>query len=245
LIAELTASCFANAHSENQSNNLGHNVTLETSALNILFDKNDSLPLSYEVIKLKGHFNGKTDGQSIKIVVKNALSKTGTNITPHWNKTNNGEIFAVSKTDPVITPRLKRIDILKNQANVCYEGYLENLKIVSFTIRYTVKDQTVYITMEDVIEQNGYKLIEIQTSSLVSIYQTDGASWLAHGDGGDYYADLAAAKPCVLKDGWSKDFPYFPNFNYFPLVIMGNGKVNSSMEVQGYYAAMRMKGMLI
>jgi len=233
LLCLLGLICCPGIINADSKKNMYENVTsLKSSLIGITFDNADGLPLWYDLISLKAQFKGK--GQSIKIVVKSVLKKTDANITLNRNKTGQGEIYVVSKRDTIITPLLKRIDILKNQADVCYEGYLDNLKIVSFTIRYTVKDQAVYITMEDVIEQKGYELIEIQTNSLVSVYQTDGVAWLAHGDGGGYYTDLASAKPCKLKDGWTNYFPYFPNFNYLPLVMMGNGKVNSSMEVQGY-----------
>lgn len=222
--------CTAVLTAEAQQKKPKNVVVLKSSLVNITFDNEDGLPIRYELKRLKKQLKGKEDGQTIKIV----LSKTDTNNTLNVKKTSNGEIYMSSETDMVITPRLKKIDILKNQANVCYDGYLDNSIRVVFTIRYTVKNETVFITMEDVIERDGYELIEIQTNSLVSVYQTNGSEWLAHGNGGGYYSDLASARNSVLKDGWAKEFPYFPNFTYLPLVMMGNGKVNSSMEVQGY-----------
>lgn len=188
------------------------NVMLVTKLVGITFDKMDGLPVKYELRALKESFKGKEKGRTIKILIKNALARK----------------------DSLITPRLKNIDISKNQADVHYEGYVNDLKIVAFTIRYAVKGQAVSATMENVAEQNGYELIEIQTGSLVTISQSDGTAWFAHGDGGGYYSDLAVAKPSVLKVKKDNDFPSFPNFSYLPLVMMGNGKINSSMEVQGY-----------
>jgi len=222
--------CVAKA----QQNNSGNPTALESSMLNITFDSRDGLPVRYDLPKLKGQFSGKEVGRTIKVVVRKSLSQSRISFLPVTNKTGNGEIFIPGKTDTVIVPLMKKKILVKNIADISYDGYLDNLRVVAFTIRYVIKDQTVFVTLEDVIEQNGYELVEIQTSSLVSLIETDGAAWLAHGDGGGYYTDLAGAKPCKLKDGWSKDFPYFPNFTYLPLVIMGNGKLNTSMEVQGY-----------
>ncbi len=214
--------------------NTENEVKLRSTLLEITFDSKDGLPLWYDLPKLKEQFNGKEDGQTIRIVLKKVIKSANRSIQSILNKTGNGEIFLPNKTDTVIIPLLKQIYIQKKQADVRYEAFLENLKIVSFSIRYIVENLTVFITIADVIEENGYELVEIQTKSLVSIAQKVGNEWLAHGDGGGYYIELAAAKPCVLKDGWSKDFPYFPNFTYLPLVVMGDGKVTCAMEVQGY-----------
>lgn len=217
---------------EAPENNPKKEIRLRTPHMAITFDKEDGLPLLYQLPMVKEQFNGKEEGQSIKIIIKKVSNKIGPSL--EMVKTDNGEIYIPSENDTSIIPRLKRINIFKDRADVCYEGYLHNLKIGSFTISYAVKDRTVYISMEDVVELNGYELLEIQTPSIVSVSETGGGAWLAHGDGGGYYTDLASAKPCKLKDGWTKDLPYFPNFNFLPLVMMGNGKVNSSMEVQGY-----------
>ena len=228
-----TGNVISQTHSQKHENV----VILYTPLVNIIFDGKDGLPLSYELLRLKEQFKGKDDGQTIKVV----LSKKNRDNTLDLKKTANGEYYMKSKTDMVVVPHLKKIDILKDQANVSYEVYSDNSIKVSFTIRYSIKDETVFITLEDVIERNGYELIEIQTNSLVTIYQTNGNEWLAHGNGGGYYSDLASARSAELNDGWSKEFPYFPNFTYLPLVMMGNGKVNSSMEVQGYLSNTKLK----
>ena len=207
---------------------------LVTPQLTVTFDNRYGLPVRYDLPELNEQFIGKEEGQSIKIVVKKASGKSEFKLNPDVIKTGNGEIFMPGRTDTIINPVLKKINISVNQADVCYDGYLGNLKIVTFNLRYLVKGQSVFLTMEEVVEGKGYELVEIQTKSLASINQKEKAAWLAHGDGGGYYTDLAGAKPSALKDGWSKDFPYFPNFSYLPLVMMGNGKVNCSMEVQGY-----------
>lgn len=197
------------------------NVTLNTKLVGITFDRKDGLPVKYELPALKESFKGKEKGQTIKISVKKAFDKNRSGIS-------------LARKDTLIIPRLKKIDISGNQADVHYEGYSGGLKIVAFTIRYAVNDLAVSVTMENVSEQNGYELVEINIGSLVTISQSDGPAWFAHGDGGGYYADLAVAKPSVLNVKKEIDFPCFPNFSYLPLVMMGNGKINSSMEVQGY-----------
>jgi hypothetical protein len=224
-----------------QQNKPGNIFRLSSPLIGITFNNLDGLPMQYELLRLKEQFRGKEETESIKIVIRKASHKPPQNYSNNTIKTSNGEIYIPEETDKVITPRLKNVNILNDQADVCYEGYLDDIKTVSFTLRYKIKGETVYLTMEDVIEQTGYELIEIQTNSLVSVNQTDGTAWIAHGDGGGYYTDLINAKPCVLKDGWSKDFPYFPNFNYLPLVMIGNGKLNCSLEVQGYLCNTQLK----
>jgi hypothetical protein len=230
---------------EAQQNQSGNSSRLEAPMVNITFDSRDGLPLRYDLKKLKGQFRGKEEGRTIKVMVRKSLSQSGISFLPVTNKTGNGEIYIPGKTDTVIIPVMKRTVLSKNMADIGYEGYLDNLRIVAFTIRYSIKDQTVFLTLEDVTEQNGYELVEIQTSSLVSVAESDGVTWLAHGDGGGYYTDMTSARTCTLKDGWSKDFPYFPNFTYLPLVIMGNGKVNTSMEVQGYLSNTQLEVFMI
>lgn len=191
---------------------------LKTPLVNINFDNKDGLPLSYELLKLKEYFKGKSEGQSIKIILRNIQSRTDTSITPV----------------------LKNIEISAKQANVRYAGYLNESKVVDFTLRYAVQGFSVLMTMENVNELNGYVLIEIQTNSLVTVKDVTGNEWVAHGDGGGVYAKLKDAKPCELKDGWMPGWMDFPNFTYLPLVLMGNGKVNCSMEVLGYLCNTRL-----
>jgi hypothetical protein len=207
---------------------------LVTPLLNITFDAADGLPLQYDLPELDGKFRGRQAGHTIKVVVRKAIDTLKPPSIVAATKTGNGEIYIPGKSDTLIIPRLLRTDILENRADIYYEGMLDRARVVSFCLRYTVDKQLVSLTLEEVSEQNGYELVEVHTPSLVTVLQSDGKTWLAHGDGGGYFTDLVTAKPCILKDGWSADFPYFPNFSYLPLVMMGNGKVNCSMEVQGY-----------
>ena len=231
----LGITCWMSVLNADAKQNKSDNVTsLRSSLIGITFNNVDGLPLWYDLIRLNEQFKGKESGQSIKIVVKKITDKSAVKMTSNWIKTGNGEIYIPNEKDTVLIPRLKTININKNQADIRYDGYLDNSKIVSFTIQYAIKDESIYVSIDNVTELNGYELVEIQTPSVVSVSESDGNVWLAHGDGGGYYTDLASARPCELKDGWTKDFPYFPNFNYLPLVMMGDGKVNCSMLVQGY-----------
>jgi len=120
------------------------NVTLNTKLVGITFDRKDGLPVKYELPALKESFKGKEKGQTIKISVKKAFDKNRSGIS-------------LARKDTLIIPRLKKIDISGNQADVHYEGYSGGLKIVAFTIRYAVNDLAVSVTMENVSEQNGYR----------------------------------------------------------------------------------------
>ena len=69
----------------------------------------------------------------------------------------------------------------------------------SFTLRYKADDATVYITLEDVHEAEGYELIQVELPRLVTVREEDGAAWLAHGDSGGSLAFLKQATPGRLK----------------------------------------------
>jgi hypothetical protein len=63
-----------------------------------------------------------------------------------------------------------------------------------FTLRYSIEDCSLHVTLEDVREQVGFELISITMPSLVSVDEDERDAWLAHGDAGGDMVALREAK---------------------------------------------------
>ena len=100
----------------------------------------------------------------------------------------------------------------------------------SFTLRYKVDDGSVYITLEDVREAEGYELIDVKLPRLVTVREEDGAAWLAHGDSGGSLA--------LLKDatsGWLKPNTFWGDvLASLPVVMLGKDHALCVQEVTAY-----------
>lgn len=135
---------------------------LVSGLLSITFDRQDGLPVRYDLAGYQEPFTGKEQGQSIQIAVKKKSGKPSTSIFQGITKTGNGEIYVPDTSVCLIKPRYVKTEFSKNQADARYEGFLNDVQAVSFTIRYLIKDQTVFVSMADVMEEKGYELIELK-----------------------------------------------------------------------------------
>jgi hypothetical protein len=159
---------------EAQKFNSGEPVSLRTPSLNIIFDRKNGMPLKYELPLLKENFTGRDGEQSIKIEVRKSRHIKPENIKPFIKRTSEGEFLVPDKTDTILIPSLKEIDTRGNEAIAIYEASIGRTKIVSFNLMYRINEQSFDLSLEDVIEQNGYELTEVQINSMVSIKQAEG-----------------------------------------------------------------------
>lgn len=188
-------------------------LILHTEQINISFDNKDGIPVSYDLIGSKETVKGKPD------------HTTGLDIVMRHKTT---------RQDTLLTANFVNIDFSENAAFANYCASVDGRKTIQFTLKYEIDDLSVKLTLDKVVEDDPYLLIEVRNNSLITFTDETGKEWLAHGDAVGFYSTVKDAKTCVLPDGCSKDFVDFPNFTYLPLVMMGNTKVNCSMETEGY-----------
>ena len=67
--------------------------------------------------------------------------------------------------------------------------------MASFMLRYELNGAEVLVSLEAVLEEQGFELIDVGMPDLASVREDDGGAWLAHGDGGGSVIMLAKAKP--------------------------------------------------
>ncbi len=95
---------------------------------------------------------------------------------------------------------------------------------------YRVKGASLILTLENVVEQPGYELIEIALPRLVAMSEAVPYAWMAEGRDGGSFVRLADAKSVRLDDD--------DNFGrisiQLPIGLVGAGDVGCLMEVQSY-----------
>jgi hypothetical protein len=95
---------------------------------------------------------------------------------------------------------------------------------------YRLKGASLTLTLENVVEQPGYELIEIALPRLVAMNEAEPQAWMAEGRDGGSFVRLADAKSVRLDDD--------DNFGrisiQLPIGLVGAGDVGCLMEVQGY-----------
>lgn len=186
---------------------------LKTQQLSLVFDEKDGLPTYYRLNGSEKTVKGKVSNESeLKIVLRDKTARTDTTLSAQFDNFDFGANYAT--------------------ATYCinYQGEIAG----KFALKYNVSQTTVTILLDNVQEYNNYLLIDIKIPSLITFQNHKGTEWLAHGDGAGVYSTIKNAKTCILHDKWSNDFPDFPNLTYLPLIMMGDNKVNCSMEVMGY-----------
>src|SRR5437588_3697708 len=86
------------------------------------------------------------------------------------------------------------------------------------------------VSLEDVLEEQGFELIDVGLPELASVREDDGGAWLAHGDGGGDLVMLSKAKAGRLR----------PNRFWggvaatLPVVMIGTNRMLCVEEVQSY-----------
>jgi len=153
-----------------------HTVTLRAASIEILFDSNEGLPYQYHLLKSGRRFRGEAFG--------NALTATVHCKEPRG--------FATV----IIKPKAGKVS--EESVDFIFTAmYAPNAAAADFTLRYSLNASTLWVTLEDVHEHEGFELISLSMPSLVTVDEGAEDAWLAHGDsGGDWVAlrDAAAGK---------------------------------------------------
>jgi hypothetical protein len=99
-----------------------------------------------------------------------------------------------------------------------------------FSLRYAIDGASLLVTMEDVVEQPGFELIEVALPSLASVRETDQKAWLAQGRDGGSFVRLMEAIPHVYEDD--------DNFGrisiQLPMGAVGTDRIGCLMEVTSF-----------
>ena len=99
-----------------------------------------------------------------------------------------------------------------------------------FAMRYALDHATLTVTMENVLEQPGFQLIEVRTPRLVSVRDSDAQAWLAHGEQGGHLVMLADAHEGTLKPNtfWGEVL------GTLPVVMVGHAQAMCVQETTAY-----------
>jgi hypothetical protein len=100
----------------------------------------------------------------------------------------------------------------------------------SFSLRYSIEDSSLILTMEDVVERPGFELIEVALPSLATVREGDQAAWMAQGRDGGSFVHVAEAKPYRYDD----DDNFGRISTELPIGAVGAGGIGCLMEVTAF-----------
>ena len=184
-------------------------ITLKSGPLTVILDSADGLPFRYEF-----------QGESL------------------WGEDTGSPVSAViCQTHPrsYSTIPLKVASLRRTQDSVVFtfEVRSQENDAATFSLRYSIKNATLILTMEKIVEQPGFELIEVALPNLVTVRESDPSAWLAQGRDGGSFVRLAAAKPYVYPDD--------DNFGrisiQLPMGAVGTERIGCLMEVTSFMDA--------
>ena len=169
-------------------------VILRSASLEASFDATDGLPFEYRLLKSGIRFKG--EGFAAPLYVRLCRRKP-------WG-------FAE------VAARPTRSRVSERSVDFSFSAmYAPNAAGADFTLRYTIEDCSLLVTLEDVREHDGFELISIAMPSLVSVDEDERDAWLAHGDAGGDVVALREAKAGKLgleyllgRDQWNSSGHY-------------------------------------
>jgi hypothetical protein len=147
-------------------------VTLKSSQLEVTFDPLKGLPTEYRLSSNKATIRGAMSSE-VTATIYRASSHGYTN-------------FAV---------RPEVIRATKTRADFQFTAREKGAPMASFMLRYELNGAAVLVSLEAVVEEQGFELIDVGLPDLASVREEDGGAWLAHGDGGGSVVMLNKAKP--------------------------------------------------
>jgi Endo-alpha-N-acetylgalactosaminidase len=161
-----------------------HQLVLRSKRLEATFDADDGLPYEYHWIASGARLRGEDFGGKMTATVCEKAA---------WR------FFAAPlNAVPVKVDRSGTGDAIGFSFTV-NDG---SRKCASFRIVYDLRPggdaESIFITMDEVSESDGYELIEVAMPRLVTVREEEGVSWLVHGDAGGHFVPLADAAPGAL-----------------------------------------------
>ncbi len=147
-------------------------VALKSSQLEVTFDPLKGLPVEYRLSSNKATIRG---------AVSSEVTATMYRASSH------------GYTNFAIRPEVIRSS--KTRADFQFTVREKGVSMASFMLRYELNGAEVLVSLEAVLEEQGFELIDVGLPDLASVREEDGGAWLAHGDGGGTVAMVSKAKP--------------------------------------------------
>ena len=69
---------------------------------------------------------------------------------------------------------------------------------VGFRLHYAAAESRLTVSLEQVVEKEGFELLEVRLPALVTVRKQQSNAWMAHGDTGGALIEVASAKPGKL-----------------------------------------------
>lgn len=182
-------------------------VELKSSQLEVTFDPLKGLPVEYRLSSNKATMRGAAESE-VTATVFRANPRTFTN-------------FAV---------RPEVIRSSKTRADFQFTVRQKGAPMASFMLRYELNGAELLVSLEAVLEEQGFELIDVGLPELASVKEEDGGAWLAHGDGGGTFAMLSKAKPGRL----SANRFWGGVATTLPVVMVGTNRMLCAEEVLSY-----------
>jgi hypothetical protein len=146
-------------------------VELKSSQLEVTFDPLKGLPVEYRLSSNKATIRGAAASE-VTVTIFRASARSYTNF--------------------VIRPEVIRNS--KSRADFQFNVHEKGTPMASFLLRYELNGAEVLVSLEAVLEEQGFELIDVALPELASVREEDGGAWLAHGDGGGSMAMLSKAR---------------------------------------------------
>jgi hypothetical protein len=187
----------------------GNPVTIKSPRLEVVLNRQDALPFQFRLLNLKTTMRGEDTGGKIGVTLCRLepwTFKTATTTAALW------------------------VEATSSRADFRFEAAFDGRPAAAFTVRYVVEDATVFVTLQDILEQPGYELIDVAMPCLASIRAEDGPAWLAHGDSGGVVVSLDRAKNGELPPNtfWGRVLASLP------VVMLGNESAVCVQEVTAF-----------
>ena len=181
-------------------------VILHSPSLKVIFDGGDGLPFRYEFGGAS--LWGEDAGRPVTAVLCEMNPRTYS------------------------TTSLEVASLKTSQDDVTFYFEVRSGKILgaSFSLRYSIENAALLVTMEDVVEHPGFQLIEVALPNLVTVRETDQSAWLAQGRDGGSFVRVASAKPYVYED----DDNFGRVSTQLPIGMVGTGHVGCLLEVSAF-----------
>ena len=184
----------------------GNPILLKSRLLTVTFDSADGLPFCYEFA------GSRVWGEDVGKPVTAVLCQT----RPRVYSTVPLQVAGVKRTDTSVV--------------FTYEVASNHSLSARFSVRYAIEGASLIVTMEDVVEQPGFELIEVALPNLVTVREKDQSAWLAQGRDGGSFVNLAEAKPYDYEDD--------DNFGrisiQLPMGAVGTERVGCLLEVTAF-----------
>ncbi len=183
-------------------------VVLRSSQMELILDGEDGLPYEYRLLALDARMRGEDFGGKVEATL--------------------------SRREPwaTITATLAAYSVVQTRthADFRFEVAVEGKPAGGFVLRYKLDGATVYVTLEDIEEREGFELIQVALPRLVTVREEDGHAWLAHGDAGGSLVRLEEATPGHLPPNtfWGNVLASLP------VVMVGTDRAVCVQEVTAY-----------